>query len=236
MDSLQEVQLQSALRAKSTDELFASILKVANELEFDHCAYGIRVPLPITAPKIQLINNYPESWQKRYEEQNYLAFDPTVAHALRSTSAMIWADKTSSSCSPFWEDAHSHGLQVGLAQPCHSDYGVAGLLTLARSHNNISYNELFEHSSKIYWMAQIAHQGMASLLVPQMMPEIKVELSIREIEVLRWTSDGKTSAEISDLMNISERTVNFHIGNAARKLNSKNKVAAAVKAIMLGLL
>ncbi len=45
------------------------------------------------------------------------------------------------------------------------------------------------------------------------------KLSNREITVLRWTA-----GEISAIMNITERTVNFHIKNAA------NKTSAAVKA------
>jgi LuxR family transcriptional regulator len=63
-----------------------------------------------------------------------------------------------------------------------------------------------------------------------------VQLSPREIEVLKWTGDGKTSSEISDIIHISERTVNFHIGNAITKLNTPNKTAAVIRAAMLGIL
>jgi LuxR family quorum-sensing system transcriptional regulator SolR len=51
--------------------------------------------------------------------------------------------------------------------------------------------------------------------------------------VLRWTADGKTSGEISSILNIAGRTVNFHINNAISKLNAANKTAVAVKAAML---
>jgi len=54
--------------------------------------------------------------------------------------------------------------------------------------------------------------------------------------VLRWTADGKTSSEISCILNIAERTVNFHINNVVAKLNAANKTSAAIKAAMLGLL
>ena len=61
-------------------------------------------------------------------------------------------------------------------------------------------------------------------------------LTDREIEVLRWTADGKTASEIADILNISERTANFHIANAITKLNAPNKTAAVVRAGMLGML
>lgn len=77
---------------------------------------------------------------------------------------------------------------------------------------------------------------MSRLLVPKMLPETSVQLSSREVEVLQWTGDGKTSAEVSEILNISERTVNFHIGNAMTKLNAANKTAAVVRAAILGML
>ncbi|MDO9046340.1 MAG: LuxR C-terminal-related transcriptional regulator [Methylobacter sp.] len=68
------------------------------------------------------------------------------------------------------------------------------------------------------------------------MQEADAKLSNREIAVLRWTADGKTSGEISRILNISERTVNFHINDVVTKLNAVNKTSATVKAAMIGLL
>ena len=70
----------------------------------------------------------------------------------------------------------------------------------------------------------------------KVLPETEVKLSDREITVLRWTADGKTSGEISELLGIAERTVNFHINNAVAKLGTTNKLAAAIKATVLGML
>ena len=55
-------------------------------------------------------------------------------------------------------------------------------------------------------------------------------------KVLRWTADGKTSGEVGEIMNISERTVNFHVNNALEKLGAANKTAGVIKAAMLRLL
>ena len=54
--------------------------------------------------------------------------------------------------------------------------------------------------------------------------------------MLRWTADGKTTSEIADILNISERTANFHIANVITKLNAPNKTAAVIRAGMLGML
>ena len=64
----------------------------------------------------------------------------------------------------------------------------------------------------------------------------RVSVTDREIEVLKWTGDGKTSRDISEILIISVDTVNFHVKNAILKLKTANKTAAVVRAAMLGLL
>jgi LuxR family transcriptional regulator len=86
------------------------------------------------------------------------------------------------------------------------------------------------------WLTQVAHMAMSHIIVPKLLPELSTDLSSREISVLRWTAEGKTAGEISDILAISERTVNFHINNTMVKLNAANKTAAAIRAAVLGLL
>jgi DNA-binding CsgD family transcriptional regulator len=61
-------------------------------------------------------------------------------------------------------------------------------------------------------------------------------LSKREIEVLTWSKEGKSSWEISAILNISERTVNFHINNIMQKLNAVSRTQAVAVAIERGLI
>jgi DNA-binding NarL/FixJ family response regulator len=61
-------------------------------------------------------------------------------------------------------------------------------------------------------------------------------LTDREIEVLTWVARGKSSIDISILMNISERTVNFHVNNVIRKLGVTTRVQAAIRCALLGLI
>lgn len=236
MDGWQETQIQSLLNAETEVDLFAVLSRAANELDFEYCSYGMRMPLPISRPKVFMLNNYPQDWQQRYTQENYLVVDPTVTHGTRSVIPFVWTDKAIASCRPFWEDAREHGLKVGWAQSCHDAKGVGGMLTLARSHDNLLPKELGDHSLKMSWLAQVAHEGMSRLLVSKLMPESVIDLSPREIEVLRWTAEGKTSGDVSDIIHIAERTVNFHINNTMAKLGTCNKTAAAIKAAMLGLL
>ncbi len=49
---------------------------------------------------------------------------------------------------------------------------------------------------------------------------LRVALSLRERECLQWCAAGKTSAETGAILSISEVTVNWHLKNAARKLDA----------------
>ncbi len=61
-------------------------------------------------------------------------------------------------------------------------------------------------------------------------------LTGREIEVLRWTMDGKSAWAVGEILSVSESTVNFHLRNVFRKLGSSSKHQAVLKAMALGLL
>lgn len=62
---------------------------------------------------------------------------------------------------------------------------------------------------------------------------ISLPLSDREVEVLNWVKLGKTNWEISAILNISERTVKFHVINIIRKLNASTRGHAVAKALEL---
>ncbi len=58
-----------------------------------------------------------------------------------------------------------------------------------------------------------------------------VALSEREIQSLTWAARGKTSTEIAQILELSKRTVDFHIDNARSKLGTTTRIEAVVKAI-----
>jgi LuxR family transcriptional regulator, quorum-sensing system regulator SolR len=236
MDTWHEANIHALLKAESVEEVYAILLAAARSLGFQYCAYGMRIAVPVTRPRVFMKNNYPELWQRRYEGANYIAVDPTVTHGARSVLPLVWSDKVFASCPELWEEAKSHGLRVGWAQSCHNGNGAGGLLTLARSHEQFTPAELRDGESKMIWLSHAAHESMYRLLAPKLLPETASNLTSKEIEVLRWTADGKTSAEVSMIMNIAERTVNFHVNNAVAKLGAANKTAATIKAALTGLL
>ena len=62
----------------------------------------------------------------------------------------------------------------------------------------------------------------------------KPHITKRELECMRWASEGKTSWEISQILNISERTANFHVANCIEKTGSVNRQQAIAKCLLQG--
>lgn len=109
-----------------------------------------------------------------------------------------------------------------------SDYGyfVLGL-------TEHSFRVLDGKIEKLGWFWSIivpyiyaAYQRVAEITRPH--------ITKRELECIRWASEGKTSWEISQILNISERTANFHVANCIEKTGSVNRQQAIAKCLLQG--
>ena len=63
---------------------------------------------------------------------------------------------------------------------------------------------------------------------------IKGILTKREKEVFSLLVDNKSTKEIADILNISEKTVRNHISNVMQKLGVKGRAGAVVELLKLG--
>lgn len=216
-------------------EIFRRIEDVAIGLGFEYVAYGFQSPLPFSRPKITLLSNYSRSWQERYAQAGYLQVDPTVAHGRRSQEPIIWTDQVFGDAQSLWNEARAHGLRVGWAQSSLNGLGAGGMITLSRSCQSLTPQELDAKQQKMRWLVQVAHLAFSPLL--RCKPaKGSHKLSSRELEVLKWSADGKSAQDIGDILSVSKNTVDFHIKNSVTKLQVPNKTAAVVRAALLGLL
>ncbi|QNX87469.1 LuxR family transcriptional regulator AbaR [Acinetobacter seifertii] len=238
MESWQEDLLSAFLIVQDEYQLFEVVKSTALKLGFDYCAYGMQSPLSIAEPKTIMLNNYPQAWQQRYVEQQYVKVDPTVQHCMVSLKPLVWSSQYTHTQAEkdFWEEARSYGLNVGWAQSSRDFIGTRGMLTLARSSDQLSEKEQKAQYTNMYWLTQTVHSSIAKIVNDVEFSQFNLYLTNREKEVLRWTAEGKTSAEIAQILGVSERTINFHLSNSMQKLNVNNKISAAIRAVMLGLL
>ena len=94
--------------------------------------------------------------------------------------------------------------------------------------------------SELVSCVRTVHQGgtwvspaVASKLVARM---TRVQLTLREMAVLRLVAAGKPNREIGDTLNISEGTVKIHLSHLFEKLGATSRTDAVAKAVERGLI
>jgi DNA-binding CsgD family transcriptional regulator len=58
----------------------------------------------------------------------------------------------------------------------------------------------------------------------------------REVEILGWIREGKTTADIAGILSLSPFTVKNHVQNILKKLGARSRSHAVAQAMDLGLL
>ena len=81
----------------------------------------------------------------------------------------------------------------------------------------------------------IDHASFAAAPAPVSLPGVK-HLTAREKEVLYWFSRGKTDWQMAQILEISAKTVNFHVERVKAKLDAATRAHATEIALRAGLL
>lgn len=175
--------------------------------------------------------NYPTPWVEHYFANRYMEIDTTVTTAASRATPYNWdfSAARDTAAAPVFSDIHDLGVRSGLTVPVHVPGGAtfiasfAGLGEIDRRTRPLLTSVsvlLYEHFTRL----DAKSRAEAPALTP------------RECDCLAWVARGKTSWEIGEILAVSERTVNFHLQNAFRKLDASGRTMAVVRAITLGLI
>ncbi|MDE1180636.1 autoinducer binding domain-containing protein [Paraburkholderia sp.] len=225
-----------AKRELSEGELHAEISTCADILDFKYWMFGIRLPIPISRPLTAIRSNFPANYLDDCPKPDNLEVDPIFHHCLNSTVPLVWANEPHRPGSRNRKTPLSWTARFGWSMSMRGPAGALTWFTLARNSSAIGADELAINEYTMIWLAHLAHARMSAFLLPGLLAGGIPRLSPREREVMRWTAEGKTAAEIGLLLGIAETTCIFHIGNATRKLGGVNKTQAATRAAVLGLI
>lgn len=230
-------ELFSLMESRSAGELTQRTSQLSQDMGFEYFIYGSRLCDAQGRAVDTVLNGYPVNWRRAYEEQRYVQRDPTVRHALSSHLPLLWTAEffASQSAADLHEHARQFGLRVGLTLPIRAADRSVGLLSLATADAKIGGDGAVEVLAQARLLADYLHEAAQRLLAPRTRLTEGL-LSARECECLHWAAAGKTSWEIGRILSLSERTVNFHIGNAMRKLEVTTRGQALAKALALQLI
>ncbi|TXE32987.1 autoinducer binding domain-containing protein [Serratia ureilytica] len=238
MDTRTQRLMAEVIGSLTDRERFLTQLgRCVEALGFDYFSYIVFSCYPASRPKMRVEGTFPARYLEDYRRQRAYLQDPVIERAHHSTLQFQWDESFYHERPALWQRMSQFGLHTGWSQSVKDCYGRLGILTFAgktlpqQTPQAGAVNELF-----FLWLAQTAHKPLREALISVNDEAIKDVLTLREKDILRWCSEGKTAEEIALLMGVSERTINFHIGNSIKKLSVANKTAATAKAVYLQLI
>lgn len=207
----------------------------ANYLGFEYFSFGFQQALPVSQPRFRWVTNYPKPWKRRYLGTGYIAQDPRIIRARISQASFVWGTELFRRTPDLWRDMQQHGVACGFTQSVIDGPGGVSMLSLVRASPEVSPEEHGAKRDELFRLAQITHRMMSRRLREEAATRLP-SLTGREVEILRWTADGKSAQDIADILSLSKNTVDFHIKNSINKMGVPNKTAAVTQAALLGLL
>ena len=209
------------------------------QMGFDTFIYALRIPAHFTDSRIAMVQSYPVAWTDHYFDNGYFRIDPVIAHCTSHVTPAAWhrlATPPRSAGARLMGEAGDFGLRSGLTVPVHSPHGEFGLLSFATEQSTAAARQATEQATAhAQLLSGYLHEAMRRVLDLSAGPGHPA-LTAREQECLRWVADGKSSWETARVLNLSERTVNFHIGRSMQKLDVCNRQHAVARATLFGLL
>lgn len=181
-------------------------------------------------------SEFPEGYLDIYKERQWDRIDPVVQHVMGARTPFRWSDIRrqagfTSIEKTFFGECRELKVHSGITIPIHGPGHEVDLISLSVRGDDNPVPDRLVHAYMLsvqYWLKFCEltdrREFKTTILTPQ------------EVECLKWAKEGKTNWEIGEILAISEKTAEFHIGNAMRKLGATNRITAVMVAIKRGIL
>lgn len=189
---------------------------------------------------INMVNHsYPNEWMDLYLKQGYVTVDPIIQTHFAEFKPQIFSEtykKVKSINKNFLCRSNDFGLSDGVA------FGINDFknnLVSLFSFSGIDESPSPRHLHFLEYLVPHLHQLYMRLSkdhIIENMDNPNPKVSPREKEVLSWLQEGKTNWETSMILNISERTVKFHVSNLIEKLDAVSRGHVVAKALEYGII
>ena len=162
-----------------------------------------------------LHSEYPEEWQKIYEERNYFFVDPVLVWCVTKTGNKRWSEIKLPDIRGVMKEARKCGLNYGAAFS-RKLLNKRSFLTISRPDREYTDEELIHIGDKF--------DHLVSYVVGQ------CGLTSKELDALRGLRDGLSYKQIAVELDISVPTVKSRAERAKGKLGAKTTTQAVAMA------
>jgi DNA-binding CsgD family transcriptional regulator len=241
------------LRAKSLDDLALALDGSAAKLGFPyHSTVAVQPVLEngqVCHEFSAVAEKVAPSYAEIYFDSDQGRVDPVMQFAKTSSVPLAWGQETYRAAGKLamWEHMADCGYQSGvivamhLPDDFHFVFGVDTDQRLPTDASQVSALLTAAQLLVVHAHAAFEAVGGHDALrdgnpVKRRMAALRVSLSDRELEVLKWTAGGKTAWEVGRILSITDATVNKHLQSAAAKWACVSKIQLVANAIRAGLI
>jgi len=222
-------------------ELKSIMISIQNKLNYDYVLCNIQLSSSFNETYFLLLSNFPDSWMKHYQEENYDKVDPVLEHCITKNTPICWHEfyeyKEDVKINKLFTELCEAGLVGGVSVGLRMSSGEVGIISMAKKEVILKKSkEYYQAALYITTLQPYIHDALKRLSHKYQEQRKQPRLTKRELECLHWIADGKTSTEIASILNLSESTITFHIKNIISKLKVNNRIQAVAKAVLLDII
>lgn len=220
--------------AESKDDLLDVTSSYLKRYGVKHVTMGLIVnPALVSEDVTELgVSNFPDDFFDLWVQDNLIMHDPIVTYAVRNKSAFEWSEAYIHATRygrQVMDTGADIGLKEGLVVPVFAPDHPTGMVSLALEER------LTDPTIKATMEVPIIHafNRMLDFIELKLMTD-KVELTLREIDVLHYVAAGKTNWEVGKVLGISENTVKKIVQKILTKYRTSSRTHAVTLAIRQG--
>lgn len=212
------------------------LVDFAGALDFGIVAAALVVDRPGSESTFLALGNTPSDFADASRSVEDSKRDPVLKRLKRMSTPFIYDQDmfVSEGAGDLWEQQAEYGYKTGISVALHLPGNKHFLLGVDRD------DPLPKDETKVVRMladlqlAAVHAQDAALRLLGSQV--VVPSLSARELEILKWSIEGKSASVVGQILGISAATVNYHVGRILVKLECESKHQAILKAMALGLL
>ncbi len=183
-----------------------------------------------------------KSWNKHYHEEKYLDTDSTTQNVYNSCIPIYWNlnDLVKTACIAKEKrlrlDSIEYGAEEGISIPVHGPHADFGILVIVKMQGQTFMHNWQDKQTQWMNIALFYFNQLRKLIEQENALRANNKLNQRQIQCLQLTAKNYHIQKIADELNISVRTVNYHLHKANKILGARNKHQAVAIANSLGYL
>ncbi len=177
-------------------------------------------------------------WIKKYLSATYWRSDPLVVEARKRVAPFLISDVFNAPPASTRETEMRQAIAPfprGIVIPIHCPDVGASVVAYLTPRTDAELAEIANRAASYLTLLSLRfHAAVTRFYKFGPSTNWHKSLTAREREILELASGGKSSAEIGQILGISETTTNNHIGRILKKLNVGSRAQAVALAIQTG--